>query len=444
MLARAFPPKPKTDRSKLKFSSPGDVYEQEADRLAAHVMHMTKPRQSLLQDKISTSQPSITSAALPVIGGTFNDAGRPLDASTRNFMEPRFGVDFSRVRIHTDAQAAESARAVNALAFTAGNHIVFGANQYIPESHATHSLLAHELTHVIQQNRLGGSVSGQVPAIQRLQPGDSGEGGVSPPGAELRRQYIEVACEVIAEIRRGVEEGRTWTFENEFLLQGEEELMNPESSLVRERYTALQQLIAHLDEIIQELESGTLTPSQPASRDGLRALWRARHPGTHWRADRRPPAGHPARWSVPTGSRHVPGEETSRRVFPSLGGYINNPPSSPPGMLSPASFPTWWVIGCHTEESPARPLTADGRVTPEQLGLSRNTVVFVARDSSGVITNWHWEPRRESHPEALRPFGPHEWHYDESAGRVYVIVNGRQYNLLPNGRIEIQGESERR
>lgn len=372
-----------------------------------------------------------------MIGETLGQAGQPLDASTRSFMEPRFGFDFSRVRIHTDALAAESATAINALAFTVGNHIVFGANQYMPDSRVTRSLLAHELTHVVQQSQSGGPADGQVPSIQRLQLAGSEPAGAGPSDAELRRQYIEVACEVIAEIQRGIEEGRTWYFEDEMLLQGDEELSDPQTGLIRERYTALQELVGHLDEIIRDLEAGTLTPSQPASRDSLRALWRERHPGGSWPSDSPPPQGTPARWSVPTGARRVPGEELLRRVFQSLGGYINNPPSSPPGMLRADSFPTWWVIGCQATQEPAQPSIPARRVTPEELELSRNTVIFIARDG-GAITGWHWEPRSESYPEGLRPFGPHEWQYDESAGRVYIIVDGQQYNLLPNGRVEIQ------
>lgn len=84
---------------------------------------------------------------------TLATEGHPLDASTRVFMQPRFGQDFSQVRVHTDAQAAQSAEAVNALAYTAGNHVVFAPRQYAPESAAGQRLLAHELTHVVQQQQ---------------------------------------------------------------------------------------------------------------------------------------------------------------------------------------------------------------------------------------------------------------------------------------------------
>ena len=77
--------------------------------------------------------------------------GQPLDPATRAFMEPRFGHDFSQVRVHTDERAAESARAVNALAYTVGHQIVFGAGHYTPETARSKKLLAHELAHVVQQ-----------------------------------------------------------------------------------------------------------------------------------------------------------------------------------------------------------------------------------------------------------------------------------------------------
>jgi hypothetical protein len=110
----------------------------------------------------------------PVVHEVLRSPGRPLDAATRAFMEPRFGHDFSRVRVHTDARAAESARAVNALAYTVGNHVVFGGSRYAPGERASDRLLAHELTHVIQQrgNGSGEQPSGNLP-INR--PGDAFE-----------------------------------------------------------------------------------------------------------------------------------------------------------------------------------------------------------------------------------------------------------------------------
>lgn len=104
-----------------------------------------------VQAKLDSSRaqeatPSAESAVESLRGG-----GQPLPDDTRAFFEPRFGHDFSTVRIHHDARAAESARAVNAQAFTTGNNIVFDAGRYSPGTETGKRLLAHELTHVVQQ-----------------------------------------------------------------------------------------------------------------------------------------------------------------------------------------------------------------------------------------------------------------------------------------------------
>jgi hypothetical protein len=86
-------------------------------------------------------------------------SGEPLDSATRAFFEPRFGHDFSKIRIHHDARASQSATAINALAYTAGRHIILGALTYAPDSEQTRGLLAHELTHAIQQQNSAESSS---------------------------------------------------------------------------------------------------------------------------------------------------------------------------------------------------------------------------------------------------------------------------------------------
>jgi len=86
------------------------------------------------------------------VNETLDSPGSPLEGGPREEMEARFGHDFSAVRVHTDERAAESAGAVSALAYTVGPHIVFGAGQYAPGTQAGRHLLAHELTHTIQQS----------------------------------------------------------------------------------------------------------------------------------------------------------------------------------------------------------------------------------------------------------------------------------------------------
>ncbi|MEK6288295.1 MAG: DUF4157 domain-containing protein [Acidobacteriota bacterium] len=108
-----------------------------------------KNRDGALQRAAASAGP--VSSVPPIVHEVLRSPGQPLDASTRAFMEPRFGHDFSQVRVHTNAKAAESARAVNALAYTVGSDVVLGAGQYAPATSAGQRLLAHELTHVIQQ-----------------------------------------------------------------------------------------------------------------------------------------------------------------------------------------------------------------------------------------------------------------------------------------------------
>ena len=86
---------------------------------------------------------------------------RPLDPVLQQDMEQRFGHDFSRVRVHSGGSAEQSAREVNAYAYTVGHDIVFGAGQFAPETHAGRRLIAHELTHVVQQSGADGMNVGQ-------------------------------------------------------------------------------------------------------------------------------------------------------------------------------------------------------------------------------------------------------------------------------------------
>ena len=85
-----------------------------------------------------------------IVRDVLRSPGQPLDAATRSFFEPRLGQDFSHVRVYTDARAAESARAVNALAYTVGHNVVFGAGQFVSGT-SGRRLLAHELAHTLQQ-----------------------------------------------------------------------------------------------------------------------------------------------------------------------------------------------------------------------------------------------------------------------------------------------------
>jgi len=174
-------------QAKLVINQPGDRYEKEADNVAEQVMRMPEPRignrsemaqpplmrrscpkcrknasereddEERLQMKPasratpeSSAAQSLPSSVPPIVHEVLRSPGHPLDPATRAFMEPRFGHDFSRVRVHADARAAESARSVNALAYTVGRDLVFASNLYAPQTDGRR-LLAHELVHVVQQ-----------------------------------------------------------------------------------------------------------------------------------------------------------------------------------------------------------------------------------------------------------------------------------------------------
>lgn len=146
-------------QAKLTIGSPGDAYEREADHVANTMMRMPEPsvqdrKLDLLQAKPAHGNVTGAGVAPREVHQVLNAQGQPLETGPRSFFEPRFGRDFSQVRLHTNQEAAQAAQAVNALAFTVGSDIFFGAGRYQPQTEAGRSLLAHELTHVVQQ---GGS-----------------------------------------------------------------------------------------------------------------------------------------------------------------------------------------------------------------------------------------------------------------------------------------------
>jgi len=254
-------------QTKLQISTPGDSFEQEADRVADTVMRMTMPqatdkeageeekgetiatkpvvqrvplavREDDDEEKLATKldpnavvqrfcteceeeqeqteghsremvhrksapdddveeqqiQPSGASTATPKITSSvvsnihaMNGGGRPLPATTRAFFEPRFGTDLSQVRVHMDSRAATTAHSIQARAFTVGSNIAFGAGQYAPEAHEGKQLLAHELTHVVQQNGLGRSPAARAAPVhvQRYISGEHMEAGEAATGRTI-------------------------------------------------------------------------------------------------------------------------------------------------------------------------------------------------------------------------------------------------------------------
>jgi outer membrane protein OmpA-like peptidoglycan-associated protein len=215
-------------QAKLTVNKPGDRFEQEADAVADRVMRMMSTGSSAppsiqrmcpscddeihqrmcsnCEDEINRKEAVRDGPASAVIP-SFSGRGRPLPDSVRAFFEPRFGRDFGGVRIHTGSEAAQSARNLNAHAYTTGSNIVFAAGRYSPGTDHGRKLLAHELTHVVQQRRSGSGAMIQrscgtvVPAT----PGCTPDPTISPPSM---RFLFDVNCDDFA----SAEDTRLGTF----------------------------------------------------------------------------------------------------------------------------------------------------------------------------------------------------------------------------------------
>lgn len=172
---------------KVRVSRPGDADEREADRVAEQVERMPAPASPRKAAPINgAGELKVGRMESSRAGGesqsSMQGGGEPLAESVRAYYEPRFGQDFSGVRVHKDAQAAEAARGVNARAFTSGSDIVFGSGEYAPETAEGGRLLAHELTHVVQQGSAG-RAQGAEPAGR-----DSSNGEAAPAAPDIRQR----------------------------------------------------------------------------------------------------------------------------------------------------------------------------------------------------------------------------------------------------------------
>lgn len=193
-------------KSTLKVGAPNDAYEREADAVADRVMRMesasevaspsaavlqrkcaaceTDDHAPLLQPKSASARASAAETAAPAsVDAVLNSSGQVLDSETRAFFEPRFGCDFSAVQVHANSAAAQSARDVNAHAYTVGQHIVFAPGQFAPGTTEGRRLLSHELTHVVQQSSAGSPGQRSNGYLQRqVDESDSGTPGLAESG----------------------------------------------------------------------------------------------------------------------------------------------------------------------------------------------------------------------------------------------------------------------
>ena len=159
-------------QTKLTIGASNDPLEQEADRVADQVMAASAHSAvSGAPPRIQrfTGQASQNANTAPASVDRFlGSSGKPLDPALQQDMEQRFGHDFSRVRVHSGAAAEQSARAVSANAYTAGHNIVFGAGRFAPGTHEGRRLIAHELTHVVQQSGADASSNETHPGQQTI------------------------------------------------------------------------------------------------------------------------------------------------------------------------------------------------------------------------------------------------------------------------------------
>jgi hypothetical protein len=156
LLSKLKKAKDKAEKAKTKPVDSEAVPPQLPEKKSLETSPLERPLQ-----RVAATPHAHSESAPPLVHEVLHSASQPMDAATRGFMETRFGINFCGVRIHTDAKASESARSVNALAYTVGRDVVFAAQQYQPATAVGRRLLAHELTHVAQQQ------DGGQPQLQR-------------------------------------------------------------------------------------------------------------------------------------------------------------------------------------------------------------------------------------------------------------------------------------
>jgi hypothetical protein len=165
-------------QTQLTVGQPGDRYEQEANRIADDVISQETPKEEVvrvgIQTRLSMSATRGEQDISEHLENRLNRSSRtgsPIPPSTQFFFEPRMQHDFSDVRIHTDKEADQMNRVLRAQAFTQGQDIYFGNGQYNPQSRTGLRLLAHELTHVVQQTGTGRSLHQPAGIAQPNEPG---------------------------------------------------------------------------------------------------------------------------------------------------------------------------------------------------------------------------------------------------------------------------------
>jgi hypothetical protein len=237
-------------------------------------------REEMLQRSAVSTAPM--NNVLSIVHKVLSSPGQPLDGGTRAFMEPRFGHDFSQVKVHSGERAAESARAVNALAYTVERDVVFGAGQYRPETMEGKRLLAHELTHVVQQgNRVMTGKSNELivgregdifeqeanRVSERVvlgQPSSTTQSSqlmlhrqslISPPPAA---QVTDTRVSVLPTDRSSLDELRRFLEDITGQIRGLVGRNPPSEPWMTSSNPNVQALLSHLDSLVHDLQAGRL------------------------------------------------------------------------------------------------------------------------------------------------------------------------------------------
>lgn len=228
-------------QAKLIIGQPEDKYEQEADRMADMIMDppmlglqcqakpeaeekeqalqakpvsspitpwvqmQAKPEaeeeEEFLQAKPASGQLPAATPELAARIQSLRGSGQPLPTSVRSLFEPHFGHDFSRVQVHTDAQTAEAVRAVRARALTVEQDIAFRTGQYAPETGEGRQLLAHELTHVVQQTSCQVANQSGTTVLQRQE--------ADEPASQPAAKIIDCSAKVRKQIMEGIRQAKS-------------------------------------------------------------------------------------------------------------------------------------------------------------------------------------------------------------------------------------------
>jgi len=249
----------------IDVDAPGDPREVEANAVADQIASTARPNTPGAFDQAVATAPQIGSrlrpqpghaqriVAPPEVGEVLKSPGQKLPEATRAAFEPAFGKSFAEVRIHADALAANSAAALHASAYTAGNHIVFGAGRFAPDTGIGRRLLSHELVHVVQQSGASGSIQRgpEDPPSRSVQ---AGSVDIDLEGLQVAGGALNLALDVLSGEPLTAEE--MWEL---LLVRRAEPLSIPASEVnaAGEKLKELTAKIAALDKKIQDLEAET-------------------------------------------------------------------------------------------------------------------------------------------------------------------------------------------